>query len=188
MSDQRSPDTDSVVAHLRPGQHQDPPPEAERRETANQRIPWEGLREGGSANAFLATLWRFVSAPAAAYTAVPLRGGVWRPLSFALLCGAMFGVISQVLLRAKDGQGRVAALEIMVGTGAVANLIRENKLHQIPSIIQTGKKDGMQLLDQHILEHLVEDRIDAREAYLRAHNKEAFKKYLDEEPPALEFV
>ena len=106
----------------------------------------------------------------------------------AMLADSLKGVISQVLLRAKDGQGRVAALEVMVGTGAVANLIRENKLHQIPSIIQTGKKDGMQLLDQHILEHLVEDRIDAREAYLRAHNKEAFKKYLDEEPPALEFV
>jgi Tfp pilus assembly pilus retraction ATPase PilT len=43
----------------------------------------------------------------------------------------------------------------MVGTSAIGNLIRENKIHQIPSIIQTGKKDGMQLLDQHIMEFLM---------------------------------
>ena len=60
-------------------------------------IPWEGSREGGSASAFVATLWRFVSAPAAAYATVPVRSGVWRPWSFALLCVAMFGVISQLI-------------------------------------------------------------------------------------------
>ena len=66
MSDQRSPDIDLGAAHLRPGQRHEPRPEAERREMSAERIPWEGSREGGSANAFVATLWRFVSAPAAA--------------------------------------------------------------------------------------------------------------------------
>lgn len=97
MSDQRSPDIDLGAAHLRPGQRHEPRPEAERREMSAERIPWEGSREGGSANAFVATLWRFVSAPAAAYAAVPVRGGAWRPWSFALLCGVMFGVVRQLI-------------------------------------------------------------------------------------------
>ncbi len=92
-----------------------------------------------------------------------------------------------MLLRLKDGKGRAAALEIMVGTSAISNLVRENKIHQIPSIIQTGKKDGMQLLDQHILEYLMSGQIDPMEAYMKANNKTAFRQYLDEEPAA-EFV
>jgi twitching motility protein PilT len=66
----------------------------------------------------------------------------------------------------------------MVGTSAVANLIRENKVYQIPSIIQTGKKDGMQLLDQHILEHLMAGKVEPTEAYMKASNKQAFKQYI----------
>lgn len=65
----------------------------------------------------------------------------------AMLGESLKGVIAQVLLKTKDGKGRRAALEIMVGTSAIANLVRENKIHQIPSMIQTGKKDGMQLPD-----------------------------------------
>lgn len=65
----------------------------------------------------------------------------------SMLAESLKGVIAQVLLRHKNGKSRMAAMEIMVGTSAISNLIRENKIHQIPSIIQTGKKDGMQLLD-----------------------------------------
>lgn len=102
----------------------------------------------------------------------------------AQLAEALKGVISQVLLRKKGGGGRVAAQEIMIGTSAISNLVRENKIHQIPSMIQTGKKDGMQLLDQHIMEFLMSGVIDAREAYMRAHNKQTFQEYLDREPAA----
>jgi twitching motility protein PilT len=102
----------------------------------------------------------------------------------AQLAESLKGVVSQVLLRSRDGRGRVAAQEIMVGTPAIANLIRENKIHQIPSMIQTGKKDGMQLLDQHILELLMSSRIGASEAYARAHNKDTFREYLQKEPDA----
>ena len=105
----------------------------------------------------------------------------------AMLADTLKGVISQVLLRQKSGRGRVAAMEIMVGTSAVSNLIREGKIHQIPSIIQTGKKDGMQLLDQHIMEFLMAGQIDATEAYMRSNNKQTFKQYLQEEPTE-EFV
>jgi len=105
----------------------------------------------------------------------------------AMLAESLKGVVSQVLLRRKGGEGRVAAQEIMVGTSAVSNLIRENKIHQIPSIIQTGKRIGMQLLDQHILELLMSEVITPEEAYAKAHNKEAFQQYLEEEPER-EFV
>jgi len=101
----------------------------------------------------------------------------------SMLSESLKGVISQVLLRAKDGRSRMAAWEIMVGTSAIGNLIRENKIHQIPSIIQTGKKDGMQLLDQHILEFLMAGRISSEEAYMKANNKQAFAQHLKEGPP-----
>ena len=101
----------------------------------------------------------------------------------SMLAESLKGVIAQVLLKAKDGKSRMAAWEIMVGTSAIGNLIRENKLHQIPSIIQTGKKDGMQLLDQHILEFLMAGKITPEEAYMKANNKQAFVQHLKDEPP-----
>jgi twitching motility protein PilT len=105
----------------------------------------------------------------------------------AMLAESLKGVVSQVLLRKKGGRGRAAAQEIMVGTSAISNLIRENKIHQIPSMIQTGKKDGMQLLDQHILEYMMADQVEAEEAYMKSNNKSAFRQYLKEKPPE-EFV
>lgn len=104
-----------------------------------------------------------------------------------MLAESLKGVVPQVLLRKKDGKGRVAAMEIMVGISAVANLIRENKIFQIRSIMQTGKKDGMQLLDQHIMQCLMSGQVDATEAYLKANNKATFQAHLKEEPKE-EFV
>lgn len=106
----------------------------------------------------------------------------------AMLAESLKGVVSQVLLRLKGGKGRCAAQEVMVGTSAISNLIREGKIHQIPSIIQTGKKDGMQLLDQHIMEYLMSGEIDATEAYMRANNKAAFKQHLKDDKGSDEFV
>jgi twitching motility protein PilT len=100
-----------------------------------------------------------------------------------MLAESLKGVVAQVLLRIKDGRGRRAAFEIMVGTSAVSNLIRENKIFQIPSLIQTGKKDGMQLLDQHILEYLMSGLIAPEEAYMKSSNKQAFRQYLKNTPP-----
>jgi len=105
----------------------------------------------------------------------------------SMVAESLKGVIAQVLMRAKDGRSRLAAWEIMVGTSAIANLIRENKIHQIPSIMQTGKKDGMQLLDQHIMEFLMSGRVSGQEAYMHANNKQAFREHLGEQPER-EFV
>ncbi len=74
-------------------------------------------------------------------------------------------IISQVLLKRKDGRGRVPALEVMIGTPAVRNLIRENKVAQLPSAIQTGQKFGMLSLDQG-LKDLVSRRIVDKEECL----------------------
>jgi len=105
----------------------------------------------------------------------------------SMLAESLKGVIAQVLLKTKDGKGRIAAWEILVGTSAIANLIRENKIHQMPSIIQTGKKEGMQLLDQHIMEFLMAGKITPEEAYMKSNNKSLFREHLKQTPQA-EFV
>jgi len=100
-----------------------------------------------------------------------------------MLSESLKGVICQQLLRTADGKGRAAALEILVGTPAIGNLIREGKTFQIPSIIQTARKDGMQLMDQHILDLLKTKTIAPEEAYRCAADKKMFEQYLPA-PPA----
>ncbi len=101
----------------------------------------------------------------------------------AMLSESLKGVVCQQLLKTADGKGRIAALEIMVGTPAIGNLIREGKTFQIPSIIQTARKDGMQLMDQHLLDLLKTKRVDPAEAYRCSIDKKQFEQYLPS-PPA----
>lgn len=82
----------------------------------------------------------------------------------AMLAESLVGVISQTLLKRCDKPGRVAALEILIVTHAVANLIREGKTFQLPSIMQTARKDGMILMDNHILELVNKGIVDPEEA------------------------
>ena len=70
----------------------------------------------------------------------------------AMLSESLVSVISQTLLKTKDGQGRLAAHEIMIGNPAIRNLIREGKVAQMYSAIQTGQNIGMQTLDQCLVE------------------------------------
>jgi twitching motility protein PilT len=96
----------------------------------------------------------------------------------AMLSESLKGVICQQLLKTAEGHGRVAALEIMLGTPAIGNLIREGKTFQIPSIMQTAKKDGMQLMDQHLLDLLKTKKVNPEEAYRCAIDKKQFEQYL----------
>ncbi len=98
-----------------------------------------------------------------------------------MLAESLKGVICQQLLKTTDGKGRVAALEILVGTPAISNLIREGKTFQIPSIIQTARRDGMQLMDQHLLDLLKTKQVTAEEAHRCAGDKKQFEQFL---PPA----
>ena len=92
----------------------------------------------------------------------------------SMLSESLRAVISQTLLKTKDGSGRVAAHEIMIGTPAIRNLIRENKIAQMYSAIQTGQNVGMQTLDQCLVDMVRRNLISSNEARQKAANKEAF--------------
>ncbi|HEX4583530.1 MAG TPA: type IV pilus twitching motility protein PilT [Burkholderiaceae bacterium] len=92
----------------------------------------------------------------------------------AMLSESLVAVISQALLKLKDGSGRVAAHEIMVGTPAIRNLIRENKVAQMYSMIQTGSQFGMQTLDQTLLELVRRNVIGVSEARTYAKTPDNF--------------
>ncbi|THF63856.1 type IV pilus twitching motility protein PilT [Pseudothauera nasutitermitis] len=92
----------------------------------------------------------------------------------AMLSESLRAVISQTLLKTKDGSGRVAAHEIMIGTPAIRNLIRENKIAQMYSAIQTGQNVGMQTLDQCLADLVRRNIVSAAEAKVRAQNKDSF--------------
>src|SRR5690348_13761735 len=93
----------------------------------------------------------------------------------AMLSESLRAVISQALLKTKDGSGRVAAHEIMVGTPAIRNLIREAKVAQMYSAIQTGQQYGMQTPDQNLQDLLKRNIITMDEARTKAANKDNFK-------------
>ena len=90
-----------------------------------------------------------------------------------MLASSLKGVISQMLCR-KIGGGRVPALEVMIGTQPVANLIREAKVFQIPTVMQTSKKQGMCLMNDSLLDLVRRKVIEPREAYAKAVDKQAF--------------
>ncbi len=98
------------------------------------------------------------------------------------LADGLRAVIAQTLFKKADRKGRVAALEIMIATPAVRNLIREGKTFQIPSMLQTGKKYGMQLLDDAIMELLKKRVITPEDAYSKANEKSRFMPHLKSPP------
>ncbi len=100
----------------------------------------------------------------------------------ATLAEALRGVVSQNLFKRIDRRGRVAALEILVFTSAISNLVREGKTHQIPGMIQVGKRLGNQPLDDAILEHVRMKRITPEEAYDKCIDKKKFRPFLTTPP------
>jgi twitching motility protein PilT len=92
----------------------------------------------------------------------------------AMLSESLQAVISQTLCKTKDGQGRVAAHEIMLGTSAIRNLIREAKVAQMYSAIQTGNSSGMQTLDQNLADLVRRNIISPAEARSKAKIPENF--------------
>jgi twitching motility protein PilT len=86
------------------------------------------------------------------------------------------GVISQQLIRRKDGKGRVAALEIMINTSAVANLLRQGKLDQLENAMQSGAQFGMCTMDSSLMKLYEQAMIGGMEAYQQAINKDKFER------------
>ena len=98
------------------------------------------------------------------------------------LADSIRAVIAQTLFKRIDKKGRCAVIEILICTPAVRNLIREGKTYQIPSVIQTGKKYGMQTLDDSIMESLEKKMIDPDEAYNKCIDKSKFFPFLKNAP------
>jgi twitching motility protein PilT len=109
-----------------------------------------------------------------------------QPQIRSTLAESMKAVVAQNLFKRIDKKGRCAALEVMISTPALGNLIREGKTFQIPSAIQTGKRYGMQSLDTAILALYEEGKIAAEEAYVKSINKEMFAKFLSVPPEDLD--
>ena len=103
------------------------------------------------------------------------------------LADALLGVVAQTLIPTLDGKDRVAAVEVMVATPAIRNMVRENKIHQLPSAIQTGARDGMQSLDQHLKTLVKLRRTSQEEALKRAAEREAFLQDRVAPPSPAEF-
>lgn len=95
-----------------------------------------------------------------------------------MVAESLRGVISHQLIPRKDGTGRVLALEILTNTPAVANVIRESKTYMLPGIIQTGKKQGMRLMDDTLIDLYARGLISAEEAYERSDQKSEVRPHL----------
>ena len=94
-----------------------------------------------------------------------------------MLSESLRGVVAQVLCK-KIGGGRVAGYEVLLANPAVANLIREGKTFQLKSVMQTGKKQGMQTMNDHLLQHVKSKRVTPEEAYIKSADKVLFKQTL----------
>jgi twitching motility protein PilT len=105
----------------------------------------------------------------------------------AMLSESLKAVIAQTLCKVKGG-GRTAAMEILLVTNAVSNLIREGKTFQIPSLMQTGSGAGMQTLNDSLLELVQMDQVTPREAYRNAVDKDEFEQLLERHGYELEAV
>ncbi|MBW1675527.1 MAG: type IV pilus twitching motility protein PilT [Deltaproteobacteria bacterium] len=105
-----------------------------------------------------------------------------QPQIRSTLADGLRAVVAQVLFKRIDKKGRCVALEILIATPAVRNLIREAKTYQIPSMVQMGKKYGMQLLDDSIMDLLNKGWIGADEAYAKSNDKSKFRPFLKAPP------
>jgi twitching motility protein PilT len=94
-----------------------------------------------------------------------------------MLAESLVGVVSQLLLRTADGKGRSAANEVLIKTTGLPNVIREGNTPMINSIIQGGKKEGMQSMDDALYQLAKEGRIAGEDAYLKATNKKRFEEF-----------
>ncbi|MCC6525132.1 MAG: type IV pilus twitching motility protein PilT [Polyangiaceae bacterium] len=105
-----------------------------------------------------------------------------QPQVRGMLAESLAGIVAQQLLKTADGRGRCAAHEVLVGTGAVRALIREAKIFQIASAMQTGQGVGMQTLDMALMQLFAAGRVSAEVAIEKASDKEAFERAAKNRP------
>ncbi|MCX5662850.1 MAG: type IV pilus twitching motility protein PilT [Planctomycetota bacterium] len=100
-----------------------------------------------------------------------------QPMVRTMLAESVAAIVSQLLLKKKDGKGRVAALEILLRKEGMSNMIREGAISKILSLMETSRADGMQLMDHHLMTLYRDGAIDGNAAYMKAFNKSAFEPY-----------
>jgi len=98
-----------------------------------------------------------------------------------MISTSLRGVVSQQLLPTKHKAGRVAALEVLINTPAVSNLIRQGKLDQLETAMQAGGNQGMQTMDNALMELVTKDIISGEDAYMQANHKTPFERFKNEE-------
>ena len=98
-----------------------------------------------------------------------------------MISTSLRGVVSQQLLPTKKGDGRVAALEVLINTSAVGNLIRQGKLDQLETAMQAGGKMGMQTMDSALMKLVEGAEISGKDAYLQANHKAKFERFMRED-------
>ncbi|MDH3346825.1 MAG: type IV pilus twitching motility protein PilT [Desulfobulbaceae bacterium] len=98
-----------------------------------------------------------------------------------MLSESLKAIVAQQLLKTKDGKGRCAANEILIATSALASIIRDGKISQINSLIQTGSKLGMQTMDQHLMQLIKDERITPEAAYEKAIEKAPFEAMIPDD-------
>ncbi|MGB8326302.1 MAG: PilT/PilU family type 4a pilus ATPase [Steroidobacteraceae bacterium] len=96
----------------------------------------------------------------------------------SFLAQSLLAVITQVLVKTADGRGRRAVCEVLVMTRAIARLIHDEQVHQVPNQLQTGRDLGMELLDQALLRAVVAKEVDPDDAYAYASEKRLLQKYV----------
>jgi twitching motility protein PilT len=106
-----------------------------------------------------------------------------QPQVRGMLAEGLAGIVAQQLVRTADGKGRVAALEILIGTSAIASMIREGKVFQIASKMQASQNLGMQTLDMHLERLVAANTITAEAAMEKAQDKEALAKVIQRLKP-----
>ncbi|MDH3434990.1 MAG: type IV pilus twitching motility protein PilT, partial [Gammaproteobacteria bacterium] len=104
--------------------------------------------------------------------------GELREQTKAFLSMSLKAVVTQVLVKTPDGRGRRAVMEILVSNRAIAKLITTDQTHQIPSQLQTGKDQGMQMMDQALLDAINAKEVDPDDAFRFANDKRKFARFV----------
>jgi len=104
--------------------------------------------------------------------------GEQREQTKSFLANSLHAVVTQNLIKTPDGRGRRAVVEIMVMNRAIAKLIQTEQTHQIPAQLQTGKEQGMQMMDQALLAALNAKLIDPDDAYRYAADRKKFERFV----------
>jgi len=102
-----------------------------------------------------------------------------------MLSASLRGVVAQLLMKKQDGKGRVAVNEILVVNNAVSAIIREGATQKLQDVIVAGKSEGMQFMDDAIMEQLMSGAVNAHEAYMKSIDKQRFKPFLPPEEEGL---